>query len=100
MRERISPCCPRLTASGLMIAKVRSSDTKIPPEYQIKDAGLKPGATRQEKVSGLKSRATVSLFQSGGQSGTQVRWSFHRANSCSGHRRVFVFGGSLPTTDD
>src|SRR2546430_11515437 len=31
MRERISPCWPAATASGLMIAKVRSKDTKNPP---------------------------------------------------------------------
>src|SRR5438045_9078045 len=42
MRERISPCRFLLTASGLMIAKVRSINTNESSQKPHKLAGLKP----------------------------------------------------------
>src|ERR1700704_4575672 len=86
-------------ASGLMIAKVRSSGTKDSSEI-FKCSGKMSALQNREKASGLKARATVSSFQCCGQSRTEVCRSFCGTDAGGGHRGVFVLGGALAAAND
>src|SRR5690348_7041613 len=86
MRERISPCWPRLTASGLMIAKVRSSATK--------DSSNKITENRRQAA------CSASGLEGGGDGRAEVRGSFDGAYPCSAHCRVLVLGRALSAADD
>src|SRR5690348_3392096 len=86
MRERISPCWPRLTASGLMIAKVRSSATK--------DSSNKITENRRQAA------CSASGLEGGGDGRAEVRGSFDGAYPCSAHCRVLVLGRALSAADN
>src|SRR5947209_2777646 len=82
MRARISPCSPPPTASGLIIANVRSRAKTI----------------SSKRV--MNGRRHSSRLQRCGNRRAQVGGSLDAANTRRAHRRVFVFGGALPAADD
>src|SRR6266481_8185729 len=83
-----------------MIAKVRSRATRKFLRNINQDAGLKPGATKSGKASGLKARATETSFQCRGESRAEVRGRFHSADAGCSHRGVFILGSALAAADD
>src|SRR5579859_5080985 len=97
MRERISPCWPRLTASGLMIAKVRSMATKRFLQVDCEKFASKMPALQKSRA---EARQLQNLFQGGGDGGAEVRGSFYRVNACGGHGGVLVLGGAHAAADD
>src|SRR5580765_9088533 len=97
MRARISPCWPRLTASGLMIANVRSMATKRFLQLdREKFAGKMPALQK----SRAEARRLQYLFQGSGDGGAEVRGSFDSADASSSHCGVFVFRCALAAADD
>src|SRR6266849_2264746 len=96
MRERISPWRLRPTASGLMIANVRSMATN--DSSRIEDAGLRPGATKSENSGELALQ--LPSLQCRGHSGAEVRGRFDAANAGSTHGRVLILRGALAAADD
>src|SRR5438552_13852544 len=100
MRARISPCWPRLTASGLMIANVRSSGTR--KFLRNINRRCRAEARRYKIRKSLESEDQVpeTSFQSRGESRAEVRGRFDGSDTRSGHCGVFVFGRALPAADD
>src|SRR6185437_5307302 len=97
MRARISPCWPRLTASGLIIANVRSMATKRFLQLDCdKFAGKMPALQK----SRAEARRLQNLSQGGGDGGAEVRGSFDGADASGSHCGVFVFRGTLAAADD
>src|SRR5882762_2687468 len=130
IRNRISPCWSAATASGLIIAKVRSRDTKNPPSnleifggvesgHRLKSVPLRrrakaclrqagpalrnPEKNRPEGRPLQKRKTTVRAtksFQGCGESAAQVRGCFNGLDACGVHRGVLVFCGALTAGDD
>src|SRR5271165_499409 len=69
MRARISPCWPADTASGLIIANVRSRATKVPPsidsEHYNPFESLNGGLAETAFVHAFKDAATVEPRSAG-----------------------------------
>src|SRR3974377_684343 len=83
MRARISPCCPRPTASGLISASVRSIANVISSD-----------------TSNERGCCSLDSLQCRSNARSQFRRCLYGVNSGCLHRRVLVLCGSLSTTDD
>src|SRR5208283_3575010 len=85
IRASISPCWPRPTASGLMIANVRSIAT---------------GFSSTLILFYFFTLTLLDLFQCRGHGRPQIRRRFDGMYPCRVHRRVFVFRRALAAADD
>src|SRR5258708_19096106 len=85
MRERISPCRPRPTASGLTRARVRS---------RVKIESSKSCDARAGKMPAFR------LLQCCCHRRAEIGWSLHAADAGGGHCGVLVPGGALASADD
>src|SRR5206468_6870736 len=83
-----------------MIAKVRSSATKSSSKISNQRCLAEARRYKSGKAPGLKTRATETSFQSGGEGGAEVRGSFYGADAGGSHRGVLVLGGALAASDN
>src|SRR5580704_7539646 len=88
MREKISPVNPRPTASGFMIANVRSIAIQILSGKSI--------------CSGLLASCFLDslLLNDRRQRGSNVGRALNCMNACRGHGFVFLDGGARSAADD